>query len=185
MKNIISFILLTIIYNSSLSGKNLNNWIQSNYFDSINTQITIDSFGYNFIIENVTQDTLYIFSSYIDDKIIKTDDLKRISKRNDTLIISFLPLIPFVFTSKSDNLILNPSVFDKHQIVYEFKMVLPNSKIKLVLPKEILIPETQNSKLYCNFNEQKIITERKLLKAKKSAIIMLIEHIIIRLDSLV
>ena len=100
MKNIISFILLTIIYNSSLSGKNLNNWIQSNYFDSINTQITIDSFGYNFIIENVTQDTLYIFSSYIDDKIIKTDDLKRISKRNDTLIISFLPLIPFVFTSK-------------------------------------------------------------------------------------
>jgi len=100
--------------------------------DSLYTNYSLDATGFVITLINTTKDTLYVFNSYIEPSFLGSKYLHRINAKDKLYKVSFLPLVPYVFTKYSD-VITDEPIIGNHQIVYNFFKLPPstNQKIKL------------------------------------------------------
>lgn len=87
---------------------------------------------------NVSQDTLYLFDSYICNDFYKSKWLHRYSRNRNLLKLSFLPLVPFLSVHYTDKLIIGERrLINKWQVLYHFTPIPPRGKIRVNLPLEV------------------------------------------------
>lgn len=79
----------------------------------------------NLKLINNSSDTIYLFKSYFDDDITPSKYIYRYNKQNNTVNISFLPLIPYLYTKYSDRIILQDRIIKDYQTVYDFYKIPP------------------------------------------------------------
>jgi len=87
---------------------------------------------------NVSQDTLYLFDSYICKDFYKSKWLHRYSRNRNLLKLSFLPLVPFLSVHYTDKLIIGERrLINKWQVLYHFTPIPPRGEIRVNLPLEV------------------------------------------------
>lgn len=74
---------------------------------------------------NNSKDTIYLFKSYFEKDISVSKYLYRYDKKNKKVKISFVPLIPYLYTKYSDRIILNDRIIEEYQTVYDFYVLPP------------------------------------------------------------
>lgn len=79
-------------------------------------------------IINNTRDTIFLFNSYFDKNITSSKYIYRYDKKNKSVNISFLPLIPYLFTRYSDRIVLQDRIVKEYQTVYDFYKIPPYYK---------------------------------------------------------
>ena len=103
--------------------RNLNNY----YADSLYGVRTEDTAAITIAIINTTKDTLYLFNSYLQQQFLSSKYLHRIDLKKKSYKISFLPIVPYVFTKYADVIsTTDEAIIGNHQIVYDFIKLLPN-----------------------------------------------------------
>lgn len=137
------FLIVTFLLSKSISAQNRIKYCSCNvvgssigsntlFKDSLYTYTVNDSNQITVVFTNTTADTIYIFNSYLQKAFLSSKYLHRINSIKNEYKISFVPLIPFVFTKYSDILkIGDDAIIGSHQIVYDFYTLLPNSKFEL------------------------------------------------------
>jgi len=86
--------------------------------------------GFEVEIVNTKRDTFYIFSSYLEKKFFSSKHLHRIDLRESIYKISFTPVIPLLYTKRSDVLRIDASDWVLgNQNLYSFRELLPNTKM--------------------------------------------------------
>jgi len=77
-------------------------------------------------IQNNTSDSIFLFSSYFN-LVSESKFLYRYNKIKDELKVSFLPLIPYLYTEYSDRIILDKdNIMKENQNVYDFYVIPPS-----------------------------------------------------------
>jgi hypothetical protein len=114
-------------YCSCKEAIELNN--PANYYpDSLYVTYHQDTATITVNIINTTKDTLYIFNSYFQSQFLNSKYLHRIIQQKKTYKVSFLPIIPYVFTKYSDVVVTtDEALIGNHQVVYDFYKLPPNS----------------------------------------------------------
>jgi len=167
------FSILTIFFVVSIQ---LN--AQTNKCDSFCVQFygeKGDDFEFDLI--NNTQDTLYLFDSYLFDRdnrigtyldgkeMQQSKYLHRFDKKTKQCKLSFLPLLPFLSVHYTDRIILSgDKVVDKGQVLYHFRAIPPNSKNKVVISKSTFYTEDYVNEVY----PKKISKFERTIKFRKS-----------------
>jgi hypothetical protein len=108
--------------------------------DSIFASIRSDSSFYVVKIYNTTADTLFLFSSYLQQQFFSSKYLHRINLNKKQYKLSFVPIIPFVFTKYSDVIATSNIIVGDHQVVYDFIKMQPNSYYEFMIPIEDAFP---------------------------------------------
>ena len=86
-------------------------------------------------IYNPTKESVYLFSSYFNDDLFMSKYLHLYSEKNNSCILSFLPLPYFLSYTRSDNVILGANaVVNRNQIIYQFLEIPRASFIEILLP---------------------------------------------------
>jgi len=99
---------------------------------------------FEFEIINNSTDSLFLFDSYFNEettaiinKIPNAKYLHRFDTKSKQCKLSFLPLLPFLSVDKTDVIVFGEnSVVRKGQILFHFKIISPQSKTVIKLPKE-------------------------------------------------
>jgi len=87
---------------------------------------------------NASQDTLYLFDSYICKDFYTSKYLHRYNKRKKQAKLSFLPLLPFLSVHYTDKVIIGERrLINKWQVLYHFMPVPPQKIIKISLPLDV------------------------------------------------
>ena len=121
--------------------------------------------NFEFDIINNTQDTLYLFDSYLDNDLYQSKYLHRFDKKEKQCKLSFLPLLPFLSVHYTDRLILgNNKVANKGQVLYHFRAIPPKSRNKVVISKSAFYTENYVYEVY----PQKISKFEGTIKFRKS-----------------
>ena len=167
MKSIvILFLLLSLIVNaqskrgeycSCKEANNLNN--SANYYpDSLYATYNQDTVGVTVNIINTTKDTLYIFNSYLRQQFLSSKYLHRINVQNKLYKISFLPIIPYVFTKYSDIVATtDQALIGNHQVVYDFFRLPPNSNQQIEFKyRELFKNRNKNSNVSKDYDVRKL-----------------------------
>jgi len=111
--------------------------------------------------ENLTLRPLFLFKTYFNARYVNSKYLFRCDEKRKVFKYSFLPLIRYLNTIKSDKLIISDeAVVSNYQSVYDFYEIMPNEKIVVSL----------NYLSICNKlkNERKNIRDFDPRKIKKS-----------------
>lgn len=173
--NKILFLLITII----TLNLNANNFIYFNdstdQYSGLNVSLNDTMQSYIINIENNSDnDTFYLFNSYLKDGLENAKYLKRFDKKNKQCKISFLPLITYLTTDRTDNLILGENrIINRAQVLFSFQKVLPKTNYVIQLNKQIF-----NNLYYNDFNvyqltifnginfkhQKKIINKNKIIE---------------------
>jgi hypothetical protein len=164
MKNVVFILLLLLLLLSTITTvqivrgeycsckeadklESLNNY----YSDSLYATYKEDTAGITVSIINTTKDTIYIFSSYLQQQFLGSKYLHRIELNKRRYKLSLLPVVPHVFTKYSDVVIASDeAIMGDHQILYDFIKLLPGSG------KEI---EFKYRDLFKNKNEKNNISK--------------------------
>jgi hypothetical protein len=77
---------------------------------------------------NNTTETIFLFSSYFEKDISTSKYIYRYDDKKNEAKISFLPLIPYMYTKYSDNIIMEDRILKEYQTVYDFYKILPQNK---------------------------------------------------------
>lgn len=94
--------------------------------------ITSDSIKISF--KNISSSKKYLLTSYLNNRFTYNEHLCK--KINDTIYISYTPIIEHLGTIKSDVLIVDDiALFKPMQAIYEFQSINPNEEYKLNLQK--------------------------------------------------
>lgn len=115
-----------------------------------------------FEIVNNTKDSLYLFDSYLFDnekRIISTYDgrviqsskyLHRYDKKTRQCKLSFLPLLPYLTAKYSDRpLVVGENKVAYHgQVLYNFSLISPQSRLQIAICKEAIYQETYVKEIY-------------------------------------
>ncbi len=109
------------IKGSQITNEN-NEVVENSVFAKVNS--FKDSLKISFY--NTTKDTIYLFNSYFSEDIATSKFLYRVNKKEDKRKISFLPLVPYLFTKYSDNIVIKDRVIKDYQVVYNFDKIPPN-----------------------------------------------------------
>lgn len=96
--------------------------------NSVSSNVTSFKDSLKISLYNTTKDTVFLFNSYFSDDISTSKFLYRINKKESKRKISFLPLVPYLFTKYSDNIIIKDRVVKNYQVVYNFEKIPPNYK---------------------------------------------------------
>jgi len=152
---------------------------QTNQCDSFCVQfIGEKDDNFEFELINNTQDTLYLFDSYLfdrDNRIIGTylDGkemqrsiyLHRFDKKTKQCKLSFLPLLPFLSVHYTNRLILGGNkLANKGQVLYHFRTIPPNSRNKIEISKSAFYTGDYVNEVY----PQKISKFEQTIKFRKS-----------------
>jgi len=172
MKNVIILLLLFSLgataqskrgdYCSCKEADKLNNTV--NYYpDSLYAIYKEDTAAITITIINTTKDTLYIFNSYLQQQFISSKYIHRIDLHKRLYKVSFLPIVPYVFTKYSDVIITkDAAIIGNHQVVYDFFKLPPNSNQEIELKYQQLF-NSRNK----NNNASKDYDVKKLNKNSK------------------
>lgn len=121
------------------------------YTDSLYATYKEDTVAITVTIVNTTKDTLYFFSSYLQQQFLSSKYLHRIDLNKRNYKLSFLPVVPYVFTKYSDVVTTtDEAIMSNQQIVYDFVKLLPNSS------KEV---EFKYSDLFRNKNKNNNVSK--------------------------
>ncbi|MDR2928823.1 MAG: hypothetical protein LBV41_11600 [Cytophagaceae bacterium] len=121
---------------------------------------------FEFDIINHTQDTLYLFDSYLNNYLYKSKYLHRFDKKNKQCKLSLLPLLPFLSVHYTDVIILGDNkVANKWQVLYHFMTILPNSCHTVTISKNAFYTKDYVYEVY----PQKISKFEKTIKFRKSS----------------
>lgn len=104
------------------------------YPDSIFASISSDSSKYVIKIFNTTTDTFFLFSTYLQQQFFSSKYLHRVNLKKKQYKLSFVPIIPFVFTKYSDVVATSNIIIRDHQVVYDFIKMQPNSYYEFAIP---------------------------------------------------
>ena len=74
---------------------------------------------------NNSRDTIYLFKSYFEKDISLSKFIYRYDKKNKKVKVSFLPLIPYLYTKYSDRIVFNDRAIGEYQTVYDFYVIPP------------------------------------------------------------
>jgi len=120
---------------------------------------------FEFEIINNTQDTLYLFDSYLDHDLYKSKYLHRFDKKEKLCKLSFLPLLPFLSVHYTDHIILGDNkVANKGQILYHFRVIPPKSRNKAIIPRSAFYTENYVNEVH----PKKISKFEQTIKFRKS-----------------
>ena len=122
-------------------------------------------------ITNNSNDTIYIFKSYFDNEISTSEYLYRYDKRSNSVNISFVPLLPYVFTKYSDRIVSNDRVITDNQVVYDFYTILPFSEYSFSVPalnfkEKIEFTKDFDTSTLNKFEKIKGIKKKRCVKGK-------------------
>lgn len=92
------------------------------HYDNENLQINIF---------NNTKDTIFLFKSYFEKDISKSKYIYRYHKKKQKVKISFLPIIPYLYTRYSDKIIFQDRIIEEYQTVYDFYKLPPFYKYSI------------------------------------------------------
>jgi len=148
---------------------------QTNQCDSFCVQfIGEKDDDFEFELINNTQDTLYLFDSYIVERdrpyldgkeMQRSIYLHRFDKKTKQCKLSFLPLLPFLSVHYTDRLILGGNkVANKGQVLYHFRAIPPNSRNRIAISKSAFYTEDYINEVY----PQKISKFEQTIKFRKS-----------------
>ena len=121
--------------------------------DIISSQILFDKGEAHMLFMNNGQDTVYLFSSYLNDQKSKLRYLYRINQKQDTVKISFLPIIPLLYCHQS---------FLKTYWSYKNPINMEETLVTEALYNFIIIPPKQI--IYVYFHIQNIFNKTKYIK---------------------
>lgn len=113
--------------------------------DSLYTTYSENETGLVITIFNTTKDTVNIFNSYLRPSLLSSKYLHRINSKRRIYKISFLPLVPYLFTKYSD-VITGESITGSHQIVYDFFKLPPGTSQEITLLYQDLFRNKNSSK---------------------------------------
>jgi len=91
-------------------------------------------------IRNDEQDTIYLFSTYIDTSFYSSSTLHRFNKAKEQYKISFLPLLPYLQIKKPDLIRYNSDKVVSNQNVYAFMTIVPKDTFTLFFDSDFLFP---------------------------------------------
>ncbi|WP_353102285.1 hypothetical protein [Myroides odoratus] len=74
---------------------------------------------------NNSKDTIYFFKSYFEKDISLSNYIYRYDKKSKKVKVSFLPLIPYLYTKYSDRIVFNDRIIGEYQTVYDFYVIPP------------------------------------------------------------
>lgn len=74
---------------------------------------------------NNSKDTIYLFRSYFEKDISLSKYIYRYDKKSKKVKVSFLPLIPYLYTKYSDRIVFNDRIIREYQTVYDFYVIPP------------------------------------------------------------
>lgn len=99
-----------------------------------------------FSFYNPTQDTLQLFSTYFAKTYLLADMLHKVDTKNNIYKVSFLPILPYLTGYLDDRLVLTDEnkISMVGQNLYSFIKILPNSRIDVELPCEVLFSKKDN-----------------------------------------
>ncbi|MEP0262317.1 hypothetical protein [Dokdonia sp.] len=87
-----------------------------------------------FLFRNETTDTLYVFKPYFKEEFINSKYLNRINKKKKIKKLSFLPLTPYLSTTKSDRIIVGErALVTNGSLLYSFIAIPPQTELEKVI----------------------------------------------------
>lgn len=113
-----------------------------------------------FTIHNFKKDTIYLFSTYFDEKFLKSPSLHRYNRTEKIYRVSFLPFLPNLVLKNPDlvKTNLNDRVLD-NQNVYSFIVIPPNFNYTLNFSLSYLFPNN----LTADFDLKNVVLSNKNL----------------------
>ncbi len=144
-------IILTLLFFSTFSQINsvkIVNNVDCDFLNEQNnnelvlTKVNNENGGIEILFYNSSNDTLYLFDSYLNNLFYRSKYLHYYDKKNNLHLISFLPILPYVSIKHSDVFYVGEARLVKHnQIVYHFTTIKPNGCIKISFPNDLLEPD--------------------------------------------
>ena len=107
---------------------------EAKYPDSVFAAINNDTGYYYIKVFNTTSDTIFLFSSYLQQQFFNSKYLHRGNPKNKEYKISFLPIIPYLFTKYSDVIATSNIIVRSQQVVYDFIKMQPDSYFEVSVP---------------------------------------------------
>ena len=155
------FPIISILFVMAVQLNAQNNQRNGFYVQFINEK---DS-NFLFDIINSTQDTLYLFDSYLDSNLYTSKYLHRFDKRTKQCKLSFLPLLPFLAVRNTDRLILSDNkIVNNGQVLYHFRAIPPKSKVEVSISKKAFYTEDYVKEVY----PQRISKFERTIKFRRS-----------------
>jgi hypothetical protein len=116
-----------------------------------------DSIRIDFINKSKVQ-TYFLFSSYFNPLYLKSKYLFRYDSKTETFTYSFLPLVNYLNTVRTDKrIITDEALFNGHQVVYEFEKIEPGEQFSLTLGKSIICRKEGLEEVILDFDPNQII----------------------------
>jgi hypothetical protein len=130
--------------------------------DAVDVIYTEKSDSIKFIFKNVSNDTIYLFSTYFSKNFLSSKYLHQINKLNKTYTVSFAPLTPYLTAYLTDRIVLGKDkIITEGQNLFEFYVIKPNDLIEITLAI---------NDIFSNINQKDnaiaVFTEDELIKKK-------------------
>jgi hypothetical protein len=100
-----------------IKGTKITNYLKES---TVNLDSHHSENNINLKITNNTKDTIFIFKSYFDADISTSNYIFRYNKKNNIVNVSYVPLLPYLFTKYSDRLTFEDRIIKDHQVVFFF-----------------------------------------------------------------
>ena len=131
--------------------------------DSLQVSYYIENDSINITFENLSSKPLFLLKTYFKNRYLDSKYLFRYDDENNVFKYSFLPLIRYLNTDKSDKLIItDEAVLLNFQSVYEFLTIPAQHKIMISFSHVDIcgrLEKTTDFKVIKDFNPQEIDRE--------------------------
>jgi len=88
---------------------------------------------------NSLSDTIYLFDSYMTNDLIGSKYLHRYNKKQSVCKLSLVPIVAYLSIRRTDRMVLgHERVRHRHQILYSFKTIPPNTYLCINILKSVL-----------------------------------------------
>jgi len=115
-----------------------------------------------FKFTNTSETTLFLFSTYFEQDYITSIYLHQIDKSNDSYIVSFLPLTPYLSAYLTDRIVLgNDKIITEGQNLFQFVELKPKQEVEIKLSTSDLFGNIKR-----NRNAVKAFSESDVQKKK-------------------
>jgi hypothetical protein len=132
--------------------------------DTVFAKSTYDEHLLDINVINSSKDTIYLFKSYFDYDISESQILYRYNKKESQIKMSFIPLLPFLFTKYNDRTIITKNrIIEDFQTVYDFFVIPPYNQFNL----KIDVINIKNKKDFIADIDIKKLNKFRKIKFKK------------------
>jgi len=97
-------------------------------------------------IINPTDHTIYLFKSYFREELQSSRYIHEVDEKSKTYYISFVPIVSYLATRLSDNIIIGEnSIVHKGQVLYDFIKLEPNTYYDLMINYNTLFRRSKST----------------------------------------